>query len=219
MAEESAAAEIEVLVARVRSVLARRPGRCVVGITGPPGAGKSTVASAVVAAMVDPGGGEEPIGAVLVPMDGFHLAGSELARLGSQDRKGAPDTFDAEGYVHLLRRLRDREEVVYVPEFRREIEEAVAGAIRVDATTDVVITEGNYLLLDDGPWAGVRPLLDEVWYLDLDEDVRTGRLVERHVRHGRTPAQAREWALGPDERNAERIGATRASADLVLRAT
>jgi pantothenate kinase len=89
----------------------------------------------------------------------------------------------------------------------------------VGATTQVVVTEGNYLLLDDGPWADVRPLLDEVWFLDLDEDLRIERLVARHVRHGRSPAQAREWALGPDQRNAERILATRDAADLVLRGT
>lgn len=227
MADEDAVVEsdvvaseiVETLAERVRSVLARRPGRCVVGIAGAPGAGKSTLASAVVAALAGPRAGAEPLDVALVPMDGFHLAGSELVRLGRQDRKGAPDTFDASGYVHLLRRLRDRQDDVYAPEFRREIDEAVAGAVRVDAATEVVVTEGNYLLLDDGPWAGVRPLLDEVWFLDLDEDLRIARLVARHVRHGRSPAQAREWALGPDQCNAERILATRDAADVVLRGT
>lgn len=226
-----AALELDVpaLVARVRSLVERRPGRCIVGIVGAPGAGKSTLARAVVDALsqpVDdvPGARGEPsaardLTAALVPMDGFHLAGSELERLDRQERKGAPDTFDAAGYVHLLRRLRAREPAVYAPEFRREIEEAVAGALRVGATVDVVVTEGNYLLLDEGEWAGVRPLLDETWFLDLDDEVRLARLVARHVRHGRTPSEARAWALGPDQRNAQRVLATRGAADVVVRGT
>ena len=217
------AGDVGALVDRVRALLDSRPGRCIVGIVGAPGAGKSTLARAVVDALNDRAavapGGRQPLTAALVPMDGFHLAGSELERLGRQERKGAPDTFDAAGYVHLLRRLREREATVYAPEFRREIEEAVAGALVVEATTDVVVTEGNYLLLDDGAWAGVRPLLDEAWFLDLDEDRRTERLVARHVRHGRTPARARAWVSGPDERNAELVRATRAAADLVVRGT
>ena len=221
--EVAAAGDMDVLVSRVRALLVSRPGRCIVGIVGAPGAGKSTLARAVVdavneRAVVAPGG-ERALTAALVPMDGFHLAGSELQRLGRQERKGAPDTFDAAGYVHLLRRLREREAAVYAPEFRREIEEAVAGALVVDAATDVVVTEGNYLLLDSGPWAEVRVLLDEAWFLDLDEDRRTERLVARHVRHGRTPDRARAWASGPDERNAELVRATRAAADLVVRGT
>ena len=88
-------------------------------------------------------------------MDGFHLANVELERLGRRGRKGAPDTFDSAGYVALLRRLLAQadDEIVYAPEFRREIEEPIANAIPVFAPTQLVITEGNYLLLDDGPWA------------------------------------------------------------------
>lgn len=207
--------DVAALAQRVRGLHRRRGERCVVGIAGPPGAGKSTLARAVVQAL-----GEAPVvAAALVPMDGFHLAGSELERLGRQDRKGAPDTFDAAGYVALLERLRHGHVTVYAPEFRREIEEAVAGAVAVDPDVEVVVTEGNYLLLDEGAWAGVRPLLDEVWYLDLAEDLRVERLVARHVAHGRPAAAARSWALGPDQRNAERIAGTRERADLVLRAT
>ena len=184
-------------------------GRRILGITGPPGAGKSTLAAALVAAL-------GPV-AVLVPMDGFHLANVELERLGRRDRKGALDTFDAAGYVALLRRLRDpAEPLVYAPLFVREIEEPIACALPVPATTPLVVTEGNYLLVDDGHWAGVRPLLDEVWFLDVPAGVRLERLVRRHVTFGKDQAAAQAWSHGSDQRNAEVIAATRGRADLVV---
>ena len=136
-------------------------------------------------------------------MDGFHLAGRELDRLGIAERKGAPETFDAAGYVALLRRLRGPdEETVYAPEFHREVEECYAGAIAVPSDVSLVITEGNYLLLDQGPWSKVRDLLDEAWFLVPNEDLRVARLVERHLHYGKTPEQAREWVQRSDERNA-----------------
>jgi pantothenate kinase len=186
------------------------PGsRRILGITGPPGSGKSTLAVEVVAAL----GGA----ARLVAMDGFHLANAELERLGRRDRKGAVDTFDAAGYVALLRRLRAAERLVYAPEFRREIEEPIACAVAVPGDVPLVVTEGNYLLVEDGDWAGVRPLLDEAWYLDVDEDLRIERLVARHVAFGKPPAVARAWTLGTDQRNARLIEQTRGRADLVVR--
>ena len=190
--------------------LAARPGRTLLGIVASPGAGKSTLAAAV-AALVP--------GSVVVPMDGFHLAGSELRRLELAHRKGAPDTFDAAGYVSLLRRLRapSPDEVVYAPEFRREIEEPIAGAIAVGPEVGLVITEGNYLLLEDAPWSGVRPLLDEAWYLEVDDALRVERLVQRHVRHGRSVEAAREWVAVTDEPNARRVEASRHRADLRIR--
>jgi pantothenate kinase len=187
------------------------PGRRhLLGICGPPGAGKSTLAHRLVAAL-----GEA---AVYVGMDGFHLAQVELARLGRTERKGAPDTFDAAGYVHLLARLRAHaDEAVYAPEFRREIEEPIACAVPIPPGVPLVITEGNYLLLPDPPWSKVRPLLDEVWFLAPDEELRRHRLLERHRAYGRSPEQARERTLGSDERNAQRVNATAQSSDLVLR--
>ena len=187
---------------RVRELLAGG-GRGVLGIAGPPGSGKSTLAQRLAQAV-----GAD---AVVVPMDGFHLATSELKRLGRMDRQGAPDTFDATGYVALLRRLRQQlaDEVVYAPEFRRDGGESVAGAIAVEAKVPLVITEGNYLLLDEGPWAGVRPLLDEVWYVDVDDALRRERLAARHVSFGRTQAQARAWMEHTDEPNARRIAGYR----------
>jgi pantothenate kinase len=195
------------LLARARR-LAAGPRR-VLGLTGPPGAGKSTVAAAVVAALGP--------AAVLVGMDGFHLANAELRRLGRHDRKGAPDTFDAAGYVALLRRLRAAgPEAVYAPVFDRRLEESVAGAVRVDPWVPLVVTEGNYLLLDDGMWAQVRPLLDEAWYVEVDDALRVERLIRRHVAHGRPPAEAREWVLRSDEANARLVAATRHRADLLV---
>lgn len=188
------------------------PGRrYMLGLAGAPGAGKSTVAQRLLQAL--------PGRAVVVPMDGYHLANSELARLGLAGRKGAPDTFDSAGYVALLARLRLRVpgEVVYAPEYRREIEEGVAGAIAVPPEIELIITEGNYLLLDQGHWAGVRAQLDAVWYVDIDGDLRRERLAARHMRYGRTAEQARDWVLRTDEPNALLVEASKVRADLVLR--
>lgn len=186
--------------------------RRLLGVTGPPGAGKSTLAAALVEALADR--------AVLVPMDGFHLDGDVLDVLGRSDRKGAPDTFDAPGYVHLLRRLRAQgdsmgDDVVYAPVFRRAQEQAVAGALAVPRGVPLVITEGNYLL-GDGPFTPVRDLLDETWFLQLDPGLRRARLMARHVRHGRTPQAAERWVAASDDRNAALVDATRDRADLVV---
>ncbi|HEU4424275.1 MAG TPA: nucleoside/nucleotide kinase family protein, partial [Pilimelia sp.] len=118
----------------------------------------------------------------------------------------------------LLRRLRaGRPGVVYAPEFRREIEEPIAGAIPVPPEVPLVVTEGNYLLTTAGPWAQVRELLDEVWFLELDEGVRLERLTARHMAYGRDRATAAARARGTDQRNAGLIAATRDRADLVVR--
>ncbi|MGW5051086.1 nucleoside/nucleotide kinase family protein [Actinokineospora sp. NPDC004072] len=190
------------LVARASGMADRRR---LLGICGPPGAGKSTLAARLADAL----GGR----AALVGMDGFHLAQRELDRLGIAAVKGAPHTFDADGYADLLARLKARTDpVVYAPEFRREIEEPVACAVPVRRETPLVITEGNYLLL----WPRVRALLDEVWYVDVPDDVRRERLRLRHEAHGRTPEQAWERTLGSDEANAVLIASTRDRADLVV---
>jgi pantothenate kinase len=190
--------------------LAARGGRVLLGIAGAPGSGKSTLAQALHAA--------RPALTALVPMDGFHLAQAELDRLGRADRKGAPDTFDADGFVALLRRLREGAgRTVYAPVFRREIEEPVANALPVDPQVPVVIVEGNYLLLEDGAWGEVRGLLDEAWHVAVDPAVRVPQLIARHVAFGRSPEAAHEWVMRSDEANARRVDAVAHRADRVIR--
>jgi len=202
---------LDVLVARAAALADLGPRR-LLGIVGAPGAGKSTLAAQIV----------EAVGptAVLVPMDGYHLAEAELHRLGRHERKGAIDTFDAAGYASMLGRLAaGGPETVYAPAFHRDIEEPVAGSIPVPQEVRLVVTEGNYLLVPEEPWSGVRLLLDEVWYLDLDEEERLRRLVARHMAYGRGRAEAKARSYGSDQVNAELIATTRSRADLVVRLT
>ena len=196
------------LLDRARA-LADRPGRAVLGIAGPPAAGKSTLSERLRA--------ELGAAAAYVPLDGFHLAHQLLVENGTVERKGAPDTFDAAGYVALLRRLRDPAEgTVYAPRFDRDIEDSIANAIPVPPDVPLVITEGNYLLLRSGPWAQVAGLLDEVWYVNLAEDTRLRRLIGRHMEFGRDSAEARDRATGSDQRNAVLVEASRDYASLVV---
>ena len=140
--------------------------RRIIGITGAPGAGKSSYAAELAARD----------GGVHLPMDGFHLADASLRRLGLLEHKGAPDTFDAWGFASLLARLRaEPDEVVYAPAFERDLEQPLAGAIAVPPDTELVVTEGNYLLLDRPEWRAVRAQLDEVWFLEVDDEIRRAR--------------------------------------------
>ena len=194
-------------LSRLHSLIADGRRR-ILGLVGAPGAGKSTLAQAILDAL--------PGKAVVVPMDGYHLANVELARLGRASRKGAEDTFDSAGFVALLKRLREprADEIVYAPMFRREIEEPIANAIPVAPEVPLVITEGNYLLLDHGHWKAVRPLLDEVWYVNVDADLRRERLVNRHISFGRDEHAAKAWVESTDEPNAVQIDSTRERADV-----
>ena len=171
------------------------------GITGAPGAGKTTLAAA--------------LGLPVLPMDGFHYADVELRRRGLLDHKGAPDTFDAEGYAALLRRVRAGEEGVVAPMFERDLEQPIAGAIPVPAV-GTVVTEGNYLLLDEPRWRAVREQIDVVWHVVTDEAMRVERLVARHVEFGKTPDEARAWVARVDEANARLVEAARERADLIV---
>ena len=196
---------------RAAHLLAGGPRR-LLGIAGAPGAGMSTLATEVAAAL-----GGADAGVVVVGMDGWHLANSTLDRLGRRERKGAPDTFDAAGYVEFLRRARgDATPTIWAPEYRREIEEGIAGALEVGPTCRLLITEGNYLLHDAPPWDAVAPLLDEVWFVAPDEDRRREWLVARHERHGRSRADAEGRADGPDAVNAALVARGRDRADLVI---
>ncbi|WP_163167892.1 nucleoside/nucleotide kinase family protein [Arthrobacter sp. Alg241-R88] len=201
--------EITQAMAALRAKLV--PGtRTVLGIAGAPGSGKSTFAEMIRQQF-------EPGQAVVVPMDGFHLGNAIIDGTPLRQRKGAIDTFDAGGYLSLLRRLVRRDEpVVYAPEFRRTLDEPVAASIAIPADVPLVITEGNYLLMEQEPWKDIRAQLDEVWFVDTPPDLRLARLVARHVSFGMEPAAAEAWATGPDEANAVLIQATRPAADRVI---
>lgn len=189
---------------------ARLGRRRLVGLAGTPGAGKSLLTTALVR-LLGPRGAQ-------VPMDGFHLADAALVRQGLLDMKGAPDTFDVRGYAALLERLRMRPSyTVYAPDFERDLEQPIAGAIAVEPDVDVIFSEGNYLLLDRPEWREVRAQFDEVWYVECtDAPVRLQRLLARHVASGKSEQAAMEWVARVDEPNARLVEATRSRADLLI---
>lgn len=204
---------LSALVDRVVSLL-DGPGRTLLGVTGAPGAGKSTLTETLMSHLRAETG---PDAVGHLPMDGFHLADAQLDRLGRRDRKGAPDTFDVDGYVAALRRLHvEPDRTLFAPGFERDLEQPIAAAIAIPPSARLVVTEGNYLLLPDGGWERVRPLLTEVWHVEVDDDVRRERLVRRHEQFGKSPEAARAWVDQVDEPNARLISATRDAADLVV---
>jgi pantothenate kinase len=203
--------DLATLVAAARELVADGQRR-VLGITGAPGAGKSTLAREITEALDGR--------AVLVGLDSFHLSNAELHRLGRHARKGAADTFDAAGYQALLRRLRpQQDEIVYAAEFDRSLEESITCVVPVHRDVPLVVTEGNYLLVDDDRWGATAGLIDQIWYVEPGEDVRMERLIARHMRFGRSPQEAHERSYGSDQRNAELIASTRPRAHRILQIT
>lgn len=202
------------LLARDAVALVGDRSRAILGIAGSPGAGKSSLVDLLL----------ERIGAAKgadwvahVPMDGFHLADAQLDRIGARGRKGAPDTFDAAGYAHLLERLkREGDDPVYVPGFDRTLEQPLAAALVVLPSARLVVTEGNYLLLDHPHWARARRAMDAVWFVASDERERIERLVARHVEFGKTDEDARAWVATTDQRNSELVAGTARKADRVI---
>jgi pantothenate kinase len=194
------------LVAHITAAASGRR-RYLFGLAGPPGSGKSTVAARLA----------DALGGVVVPMDGFHLDNAELERLGLRGVKGAPETFDASRLRPPRRAAaRTANGPVSAPAFDRVADHSVDAAITVAPDDRIVIVEGNYLLLDRPPWASLRQLFDLTGYLAVDDATRVERLVARHVRHGRTPADARHFVHTSDEANAAIIAATRSRADVVI---
>jgi pantothenate kinase len=190
----------DVLAQRALRLL-QAPGqaRRILGLAGAPGSGKSTLAAELTRSLQVQAPGQ----VALLGMDAFHLAHRVLQRRGQTDIKGAPETFDAVGYLNTLARIKSTDETVYAPVFDRSIEDSIAHAVEIGPAVKLIITEGNYLLLDADPWRRIRPLLDEAWFVSLAEEVRQQRLLRRHRSFGRSDAE--EHTFGSDQRNAELI--------------
>ena len=190
---------------------AKNSNRTIIGIVGKPGGGKSTLSKYLLKEM-------DPTTVSVVPMDGFHLSNKVLKELGRSDRKGAPDTFDVNGFTALIKRIKlDSSDPIYYPVFDRSIEESIAAQGVVYPSTRVVIVEGNYLMHDRDGWQEISPLLDQSWYAFLDEDIRISRLISRHIAFGKDPESAKAWAKGSDQINADLIETGVGRCDFLIR--
>jgi pantothenate kinase len=195
---------------RIKESLNRSTDRYLIGIVGKPGAGKSTLSAYLLEELHNSE-------VTVVPMDGYHLSNAVLQALGRADRKGAPDTFDVAGFASLLQRIRNEKLLdIYYPVFDRSIEESIAAQGVVTKETKVVIVEGNYLLHDSGGWEEIAELLDELWFIDVDDEKRLERLIARHIAYGKSPADAQSWSRGSDEVNARTIATGRSRAHAVI---
>ena len=200
----------EAALARIQEHLDKSTERVLIGIIGKPGAGKSTLSRFLMTKLP-----KEFV--TVVPMDGYHLSNKVLKDLKRADRKGAPDTFDVAGFISLIKRIRSEQtQSIYYPIFDRAIEESISAQGVVTSATKVVIIEGNYLLYDGGGWEVVNDLLDESWMVDVDDDKRIARLIQRHISYGKSPEAAKAWAKGTDEANAQLIERGRNRADFVV---
>ena len=201
------------LDALTRLAAAGGPARRLIGIAGAPGSGKSTLADALAARL----NANNPDAAAVLPMDGYHFDDGVLRAAGLLARKGAPETFDAGGLRHMLRRLRANEEdAVAVPLFDRALEIARAGARLIARETRVVIAEGNYLLLDLPPWTGLHAAFDVTVLIAVDEATLRRRLTERWEGYGLTPAQVARKLDENDLPNGRHLLASSVTADYVL---
>ncbi len=202
------AALAELIAARAAQKHGQSGGRFIAALAGPPAAGKSTLAADLAAQI--------GVGAKVVPMDGFHFDDAVLLARGARGRKGAPDTFDAQGFFHLLRRLKSEPEVA-IPLFDRSLEISRAGADIVGPQDKILIVEGNYLLLNEAPWPDALPLYDLTIWIDVSETELQARLMARWAQFGKTESQARDWIAGNDLPNIRRVIAGSGSAHILLR--
>ena len=198
---------LDEVITRAKSLITGE--RKIVGLIGKPGAGKSTLSAQLI----------EHLGAqaAILNMDGYHLSNLALRELGRADRKGAPDTFDALGFTAILQRVKNQvDQDIYFPVFDRSIEESIAAQGVITPEVKLVITEGNYLLHNKDNWGGVKELLDESWFIEVDDQIRIERLVNRHHKFGKSKADAHSWATGSDENNAKIVAQTRELADVII---
>ena len=193
---------LELLFEQIQSLLDGQSARTIIGIVGKPGAGKSTVVEEIAKRF-------DSNTVSIIPMDGFHLSNEELISLGRRERKGAPDTFDVEGFTSLIKKVKINYNIDHTfPIFHREIEASVDNEGIVPKESRVVVIEGNYLFSTDHNWGGIYSLLDHTWFIEIDDEIRIERLIARHVRYGKTPEEAVAWSRGSDETNARFIGLT-----------
>lgn len=202
---------VQLLVEEIASLLQGSKPRTMIGIVGKPGAGKSTVVTEIQKQFST----EE---VAIIPMDGYHLSNEELIKLGRRERKGAPDTFDVEGFISLITRVRNEIDKDHTfPIFHREIEASKADEGIVLRNTKVIVIEGNYLFSEEHNWSEVFPLLDQSWFIEIDDEIRMQRLITRHIKYGKTPQEAEEWSRGSDEANAKFIAKTASRAERIIK--
>lgn len=202
---------VQLLVEEIASLLQGSKPRTMIGIVGKPGAGKSTVVTEIQKQF----SAEE---VAIIPMDGYHLSNEELIKLGRRERKGAPDTFDVEGFISLITRVRNEIDKDHTfPIFHREIEASKADEGIVLRNTKVIVIEGNYLFSEEHNWSEVFPLLDQSWFIEIDDEIRMQRLITRHIKYGKTPQEAEEWSRGSDEENAKFIAKTASRAERIIK--
>ena len=178
---------IELLFEQIQSLLDGQNPRTLVGIVGKPGAGKSTVVEQIEKKY-------RPDQVSIIPMDGFHLSNEELISLGRRERKGAPDTFDVEGFISLIERVKIDHSIDHkFPIFHREIEASIADEGIVPKGSKVLVIEGNYLFSEEHSWSKVYPLLDHTWFIEIDDEISLATFVtEMEDRFGKMPIEVQD---------------------------